>query len=44
MVRRGLECEQGGRPKRSDIDAQFSTLTREQGKDWLEEWRKHASR
>jgi TolA-binding protein len=44
MVRRGLECEQGGRPKRSDIDAQFSTLTREQGKDWLEEWRKRASR
>jgi hypothetical protein len=42
MVRRGLECEQGGRPKRSDIDAQFSTLTREQGKDWLEEWRKRA--
>jgi TolA-binding protein len=44
MVRRGLECEQGGRPKRSDIDAQFSTLTREQGKDWLEEWRKRAPR
>jgi TolA-binding protein len=44
LVRRGLECEQGGRPKRSDIDAQFSTLTREQGKDWLEEWRKRASR
>jgi hypothetical protein len=37
MVRRGLACEQEGRPKRSDIDAQFSTLTREQGKDWLEE-------
>ncbi len=44
MVRRGLECEQGGKPKRSDIDAQFSTLTREQGKDWLEEWRKRAPR
>ena len=44
MVRRGLACEQGGRPKRSDIDAQFSTLTKEQGKDWLEEWRKRASR
>jgi TolA-binding protein len=44
MVRRGLACEQKGRPKRSDIDAQFSTLTKEQGKDWLEEWRKRASR
>ena len=44
MVRRGLECEQGGRPKRSDIDDQFSTLTKEQGRDWLEEWRKRASR
>jgi TolA-binding protein len=44
LVRRGLECEQGGKPKRSDIDAQFSTLTREKGKDWLEEWRKRASR
>jgi hypothetical protein len=44
MVRRGLACELGGRPKRSDIDAQFSTLTKEQGKDWLEEWRKRASR
>jgi TolA-binding protein len=40
MVRRGLECEQRGRPKRSEIDAQFSTLTKVQGKDWLEEWRK----
>jgi TolA-binding protein len=44
MVRRGLACEQKGTPKRSDIDAQFSTLTKEQGKDWLEEWRKRASR
>jgi tetratricopeptide (TPR) repeat protein len=44
LVRRGLACEQRGRPKRSDIDAQFSTLTKEQGKDWLEEWRKGASR
>jgi TolA-binding protein len=44
MVRRGLECEKGGKPKRSDIDAQFSTLTKEQGKDWLGEWRKLASR
>ena len=44
MVRRGLACEQRGTPKRSDIDAQFSTLTKEQGKDWLEEWRKRASR
>jgi hypothetical protein len=44
MVRRGLACEQRGTPKRSDIDAQFSTLTKEQAKDWLEEWRKRASR
>jgi hypothetical protein len=44
MVRRGLACEQKGRPKRSDIDAQFSTFTKEQGKDWLEEWRKRGSR
>jgi TolA-binding protein len=44
LVRRGLECEQGGKPKRAEIDAQFSTLTKEQGKDWLEEWRKRASR
>jgi TolA-binding protein len=44
MVRRGLACEQEGKPKRSDIDAQFSTLTKEQGKDWLEEWRKRGSR
>ena len=43
MVRRGLACEQRGRPKRSDIDAQFSTLTKETGKDWLAEWRKSAS-
>ena len=44
MVQRGLACEQRGSPKRSDIDAQFSTLTKEQGKDWLEEWRNRASR
>jgi tetratricopeptide (TPR) repeat protein len=44
LVRRGLACEQADMPKRSDIDAPFSTLTREQGKDWLEEWRKRASR
>jgi hypothetical protein len=44
MVRQGLACEQRGSPKRSDIDAQFSTLTKDQGKDWLEEWRKRASR
>jgi TolA-binding protein len=44
MVRRGLACEQRGTPKRSDIDARFSTLTKEQGKDWLEEWRKRASK
>ncbi len=43
MVRRGLACEQRGSPKRSDIDAQFSTLTKETGKDWLGEWRKSAS-
>ncbi len=43
LVRQGLACEQGGKPKRSDIDAQFSWLTREQGKDWLQEWRKRAS-
>ncbi len=44
LVRRGLACEQRGMPKCSDIDALFSTLTKEQGKDWLEEWRKGASR
>ncbi len=43
LVRRGLACEQKGSPKRSDIDAQFSTLTKETGKDWLAEWRKSAS-
>ncbi len=43
MVRRGLACEQSGMPKRPDIDAQFSTLTKEQGKDWLAERRKRAS-
>jgi len=43
LVRRGLACEQRGSPKRSDIDAQFSALTKEQGKVWLEEWRKRAS-
>jgi hypothetical protein len=43
LVRRGLACEQRGSPKRSDIDAQFSALTKEQGKDWLDEWRKRAS-
>ena len=44
MVRKGLACEQKGMPKRSDIDAQFSTLTKEVGKDWLEEWRNRAPR
>jgi TolA-binding protein len=44
MVRRGLACEQRGMPKHSDIDAEFSTLTKEQGKDWLEQWRNTASR
>ncbi len=44
LVRRGLACEQTGNPKRSDIDAQFSTLTKEQGKEWLEEWRKRSPR
>ena len=44
MVRQGLACEQRGEPKRTDIDAQFSTVTKEQGKDWLEEWRKRGSR
>ncbi len=43
LVRRGLACEQRGMPKGSDIDAQFSTVTREQGKVWLDEWRKCAS-
>jgi hypothetical protein len=43
MVRRGLACEQSGSPKRSDIDAKFSALTKEQGRDWLEAWRKRAS-
>ena len=43
MVRQGLACVQRGRPKGSDIDAQFSALTKEQGKDWLDEWRKRAS-
>jgi hypothetical protein len=43
LVRRGLACEQRGSPKRSDIDAQFAKLTKEQGKDWLGEWRKGAS-
>jgi TolA-binding protein len=43
MVRRGLACEQRGSPKRSDIDAQFSMLTKEQGKDWLSEWRRRES-
>ncbi len=43
LLRRGLACEQKGSPKRSDIDAQFSTLTKETGKDWLAEWRKSAS-
>ena len=36
LVRRGIACEQRGMPKCPDIDAQFSTLTKEQGKDWLE--------
>lgn len=44
LVRRGLECEQRGSPTRAEIDAQFSTLTKEQGRDWLEEWRKRMSR
>lgn len=44
LVRRGLACEKGGTPKRSDIDAQFSTLTRDQGKDWLNNWRERAGR
>jgi hypothetical protein len=44
MVRRGLACEQRGSPKRADIDAQFATITKEQGKDWLDEWRKRAPR
>jgi tetratricopeptide (TPR) repeat protein len=44
LVRRGIACEQKGLPKRSDIDAEFSALTKEQGKDWLEEWRRTASR
>ena len=43
LVRRGLACEERGSPKRSEIDAQFSTLTKETGKDWLAEWRKRAS-
>ena len=43
MVRKGLACEQRGSPKGSDINAQFSTLTKEQGKDWLGEWRKRGS-
>jgi tetratricopeptide (TPR) repeat protein len=44
MVRRGLACEQKGNPKSADIDAQFSTLTKETGKDWLAEWRRPPSR
>ena len=44
MMRQGLACEHRGSPKRPDIEAQFSTLTSEQGKNWLQEWRKRASR
>ncbi|MHB1562087.1 MAG: hypothetical protein ACYC61_31960 [Isosphaeraceae bacterium] len=43
LVRRGIACEQKGSPKRPDIDAQFSALTKEQGKEWLDEWRKGAA-
>jgi hypothetical protein len=44
MVRRGVACEQKGMPKRSDIDAQFSTLAKDKVKDWLEEWRNRVPR
>ncbi len=44
LVRRGIACEQKGSPKRPDIDAQFAALTKEQGKEWLDEWRKGAAR
>lgn len=44
LVRRGIACEQKGSPKGPEIDAQFAALTKEQGKEWLDEWRKGAAR
>lgn len=44
MVRKGMASEQKGSPKRSDIDATFAELTKEQGKQWLDEWRKRIPR
>jgi len=42
LVRRGVEREKAGTPARAEIEAQFSALKREQGKDWLKDWRNRA--
>lgn len=40
LVEKGIECERAGTPSRDVIDATFSTLTSETGKDWLAAYRK----
>jgi hypothetical protein len=40
LVEKGIECERAGTPPRAVIDATFSKLTSDTGKDWLAAYRK----
>ena len=42
LVTRGIEREKAGSPPPAQIDAAFSILTRANGKDWLDFYRKRA--
>jgi TolA-binding protein len=43
LVMRGVEQEKAGSPPKAEIDATFSGLTRETGKDWLNFYRRRAA-
>ena len=43
LVMRGVEREKAGSPPKAEIDATFSGLTRETGKDWLSFYRRRAA-
>jgi hypothetical protein len=43
-VKKGIERERAGTPPADQIDAAFSILTPDTGKDWLATYRKRAAK
>ncbi len=39
LFRKGIECEQAGKPPGPEIDAAFASLSKAQGRDWLNYYR-----